>query len=116
MENEKEYIERESVINKINNLLSEYEDCDGIFIPKRLIPSGLCKVLNFIKQQPTADAQEVKHGKWTPMHHVGGILDGENFDKCSVCGYERFIADVKYKTIYNYCPNCGAKMDKKDED
>ena len=56
---EKEYIEREAIINKINELLSEYEDCDGIFLPKHLIPSGLCKALIFIKTQPTADVQEI---------------------------------------------------------
>ena len=53
----------------------------------------------------------VRHGRWETMHYEGGILDGTNFDKCSVCGYERIFEDEKLKTAFNYCPNCGALMD-----
>lgn len=44
---------------------------------------------------PSADVEEVKHGKW--MLHEG-------YDECNLC---------HAKTIYGYiyCPNCGAKMD-----
>lgn len=28
---------------------------------------------------------------------------------CSVCGYERTV-------LYNYCPNCGAKMQRKEDE
>ena len=45
------------------------------------------------------------------MHYEGGILDGINFDRCSVCGYERVFNDPALKTVFKYCPNCGAKMD-----
>ena len=66
------------------------------------------KILN---QFPAADVAPVRHGRWESMHYEGGILDGTNFDKCSVCGYERIFEDEKLKTAFNYCPNCGAKMD-----
>lgn len=96
---EKEYIEKNHLINTIINSTALYNST----------------VLKLIKIEPTADVQEVRHGKWLPMHYEYGILDGDNFDKCSVCGYGRLVGDIKYKTIYNYCPNCGAKMDKKGE-
>ena len=65
---------------------------------------------------PTADVQEVRHGKW----EVYGMLDyaqkptGRKVLRCSFCGYFtddlRSIVDCsKMKT--HYCPNCGAKMD-----
>lgn len=46
---------------------------------------------------PTVDAEPVRHGKWTvtPL-----------YTKCSECG-ESFMLIPQ-----NYCPNCGAKMDK----
>ena len=58
-----------------------------------------------------ADVAPVRHGRWEEMHYEGGILDGTNFDRCSVCGYERVFDDPAFKTVFKYCPNCGAKMD-----
>ena len=63
-----------------------------------------------VDEQPTVDAVEVVHGRWEEMHYEGGILDGTNFDRCSVCGYERVFDDPALKTAFKYCPNCGAKM------
>lgn len=64
-----------------------------------------------LREAPTVDAVEVVHGRWEEMHYEGGILDGTNFDRCSVCGYERVFDDPALKTVFKYCPNCGSKMD-----
>lgn len=47
----------------------------------------------------TADVQEVRHGEW---------IKSKNERKCSLCGYFYFTNTKSF----NYCPNCGAKMDK----
>lgn len=60
---------------------------------------------------PVADVVEVTHGKWKAGHYEGGILDGTDFEECSVCQFQRLFEDVTFKTTYSYCPNCGAKMD-----
>lgn len=65
---------------------------------------------------PAADVAPVRHGRWEEMHYEGGILDGTNFDRCSVCGYERVFDDPALKTAFKYCPNCGAKMEVDHED
>lgn len=52
-----------------------------------------------LKSIPTIDAEPVRHGKWFEYP----IADGMN--QCSVCGFLRFGES-------NYCPNCGARMDK----
>ena len=54
---------------------------------------------------PTADVQGVRHGKWLPTNHP-------EQKRCSACDVISFIA--LYPCIYraDYCPNCGAKMDK----
>ena len=67
-----------------------------------------------IADAPIVNAVEVVHGRWEEMHYEGGILDGTNFDRCSVCGYERVFNDPALKTVFKYCPNCGATMDEKE--
>jgi len=49
---------------------------------------------------PAVDAVEVRHGKW----NIGGMFD--DFYVCSYCGFKHPIT-----AAFNYCPNCGAKMD-----
>lgn len=62
-----------------------------------------------VKSAPTVDALEVHRGKWivqkSPDRYHAGLM------KCSVCGYD----DVVETDEYNYCPNCGAKMEENDE-
>ena len=62
-----------------------------------------------IDSLPVADVVEVRHGRW--IHPVPG--DGENH--CSVCHAEQpwFYGYGYYEP--NYCPNCGARMEKEDE-
>ena len=69
-----------------------------------------------IRYMKAADVAPVRHARWKEMHYEGGILDATNFDRCSVCGYERVFDDPALKTVFNYCPNCGAKMDGGDSD
>ena len=57
-------------------------------------------VANAIANAPTVDAVEVVHGRW---------LEGKTLEKCSICGKKGF-------PDWNYCPNCGAKMDGGNED
>ena len=56
---------------------------------------------------PTVDAAPVVHGKW---------IYGEDIDiQCSVCGADA-LTEGDYRQIKSrYCPNCGAKMDLKEE-
>ena len=57
-----------------------------------------------IDNAPTIDAVPVVHGYWLYGDEYAGHHDVD----CSVCGdYAR--------TYYDYCPNCGAKMDAKEE-
>lgn len=54
-----------------------------------------------IKNFSEADVVEVKHGFW----EQGDYYDYG--DVCSECEYDSRIEPCKY----NYCPNCGAKME-----
>ena len=57
---------------------------------------------------PTIDAVPVKHGK-----DIYYKAKGHCEFKCSVCGAEAHVVEGGELDggYFNYCPNCGAKMD-----
>ena len=93
---DKEYIERGALLKYID---------DELFLEQS--EKSYLKML--VRKQPTADVVEVRHGEWVEhpedwrMQMVG--------DKCSLCGWAVFGGVSEF----NYCPNCGAKMDGKGE-
>lgn len=55
---------------------------------------------------------EQKHGRWIPY---GRDTAYTKYYRCSLCGFEiAGYAESDDLIKYNYCPNCGAKMDGKD--
>lgn len=62
---------------------------------------------------PAADVAEVRHGRWMTTdaypHHL----------YCSVC-YKTYAKNAKWVNELdlptNYCPNCGALMEKKEDE
>jgi hypothetical protein len=68
-------------------------------------------MIDTIENEPSADVELVRHGKWEIKL---GFL-GEKYSECSYCRYDISNNDVPkhiLKYDYKYCPNCGAKMDK----
>lgn len=62
-----------------------------------------------IKALPAADVASVVHGRW--IHDGRRIESGIDWCHCSECGKsDNFCART------NYCPNCGAKMEEKEDD
>nr|DAJ66719.1 MAG TPA: hypothetical protein [Caudoviricetes sp.] len=61
-----------------------------------------------IEHIPAADVAPVVHSYWE--HMISS--DEENIDVCHNCKYPV----SRFWGITKYCPNCGAKMDGKDED
>lgn len=56
-----------------------------------------------LSHTPTIEAEPVRHGRWERKRHK---LFGNSYDYvCSACGCDYALAE------YDYCPNCGAKMD-----
>ena len=99
-----EYIEREDVLKTlVYHRLGDQDSLDFIDV----VLATAKKAVNRI---PAADVVKVKHGRWRDECVVG-------FDKkfctvfvCSACG-------KRYRTPgMNYCPNCGARMDKQEEE
>lgn len=96
-----EYID----VNRLKeNLITEIYSYSKGDIRKRLFARGLSLAYDIVNRQPTV---EPKHGHWIDRSVAF-------YRKCSECGCcmewnkEPFLhGDGEY----NYCPNCGAKMD-----
>lgn len=71
--------------------------------------AGIDEMCEKIKETPTADVVEVVHGEWEVC---GEDLNGEVTYKCSNCGKE-LVTLYGFEIDWNYCPECGAKMDGK---
>ena len=102
MANEKRLIDANALKEAMWNTDSDvYEFCQG-----RVTNMGISrlKLDDMIDDCPTVDAVEVVHAKWEKAH-IAGYL------KCNSCKdafiYEEWLKSGKW----NYCPNCGAKMD-----
>ena len=60
---------------------------------------------------PTIEAEPVRHGRWMETEYSAY----DNSYKCSACGEVwEFIEGTPKDNGANYCPNCGAKMDKEE--
>lgn len=64
-------------------------------------------VLNSIDYQPTADVEEVKHGKWEGEALTCSVCDRNISEICDADSYLSY--GIEDELIC--CPFCGAKMD-----
>lgn len=66
-----------------------------------------------VAEFPTADVAPVVHGEW--IDNGKECWDGSiyYFRQCDICGFERDDCNADYDTPY--CPNCGAKMERRTE-
>ena len=58
-----------------------------------------------LREAPTIDIAPVRHGRWVSIPYKLARI-------CSVCNRDEpyKFADID-ADVYDYCPNCGAKMD-----
>ena len=66
-----------------------------------------------ILNAPTVDAVPVVHGRW--KKHKPDSSGYANGFVCSCCGDTVYTDYSMKECVYNYCPNCGAKMNLEDE-
>lgn len=109
-ENEFEYFHSNTVgeyplirksLDLINRQKSEIERLKGSTIVNNIME--IQRIKREIKAATVCDMKDVKHGEWI---YVDGDV-GYNVYRCSKCGK---VISLDEEKIYNYCPNCGAKM------
>ena len=96
--------------------MSRYIDADELtefYEPYKDMQVPVNALLEQIKDTSTVDVVEVRHGKWSHDYIKDGMEYSDWFNlHCSVCGQMQFSTFGKW----NYCPNCGARMDEKGQE
>lgn len=96
-----DYIEREALM-KYPIRIDHYDKEHG----NKHFVLGIESVIEYAKNLPAADVAEVRHGRW--------IDYAEGGKQCTAC--KGVFWHGEYNPIEpNYCPNCGARMDKEDK-
>lgn len=94
----KEYIERAVAVKKFENYRRDCEE-ENDERAAQIFEDCISELMAI----PAADVAEVKHGRW---------IDGV----CSECGFDAmYYKGIPAQVYTDYCPSCGARMDKEDE-
>jgi len=80
------------------------------------VPCRACDVDDLkaeLENAQTVDVRENVHGKWIERKVIedGKAIDEWQSAKCSVCGKYHTTPYLYNFDDFNYCPNCGAKME-----
>lgn len=97
------YIERET-------LLAHLRKCKETSTGSGLTAAVITAIQSFVEGMPLADVAPVVHGKWAPSEGNPGFL------VCSACRDCYVVDEWADGKKWQYCPNCGAKMDGKGEE
>lgn len=99
-----EYIERKKLEEAFDN--ADPDVCESDMDGHSDWGFGRENVRDVIRGVPAADVAPVVHGRWIEDH---------DYLKCAKCGV-MVKWDFTFFDIgnWNYCPNCGAKMDIED--
>lgn len=92
--------------------MKEYiEKADAINLLWLFADESCASVVSDFENLPAADVADVRHGRWVDKTNISRSAVEQRVD-CSVCGQIFWTTAV---LSFNYCPNCGALMDKEDE-
>ena len=74
------------------------------------------EIIDALENIPSADVAPVVHGRWIEkwdLYDKGFYISRKVWYECSNCGMKTHYRDECFEkeVNYNYCPNCGAKMD-----
>ena len=95
-----EYVRREDLINHLAICKK------GTDIPN-LAWAAITAIECYVRDMPAADVAPVVHGRW-----IDGAEDftcGNHNAECSIC--RCYVSWDGCDEDFNYCPNCGARMD-----
>lgn len=105
----KEYIERVAVLNLLEKINPVDYGSMFDYQAHRAVSECLREARYGVESIPAADVAEVRHGKWNINEFFSD--DVQTAGEYSICG--EWIS--WFRNLPNYCPNCGARMDKEDE-
>lgn len=122
-----DYIDRQAAIDALWKELFAYEDAqekEAVDKGNEAIDEWFLKVRPCIQtvsdngrmailELPVADVEPVRHGRWL---YKPEMYDESTWE-CSECGEPYTLIDgAPVDNLYFYCPNCGATMDRKQDE
>lgn len=74
----------------------------------------LSEIVSYVESMPTVDAVPVVHGEWQWISSTYDRTPCEMKFRCSICHHE--VIRHNAEPWEHYCPQCGAKMDGKEQE
>lgn len=108
-----EYITKEAAIQAFEwseaDVIEDYGDGCNFGFSRDSIKGAINAI-------PAVDVAPVVHGRWVKkwdLYDKGFYISRKVWYECSNCGIKTNHKDESFEIEvgYNYCPNCGAKMD-----
>lgn len=99
-----EYIDRKVIEDAMEHLMNKYSKA---YTNNQFSKDCLRYIQKKLRATPTADVVPVKHGSWI-SHYYSGTTVAE--------GVVSSCCDMWNNRKTDYCPYCGAKMDRGDGD
>ena len=96
------YIDREALIEWLKRIPLK-DLSDGLGLCRVIMEDDFKKAIKNMPKSIIVDVSPVRHGHWD---------EGHEMMTCTNC-CEQF--DLYFKNDFNYCPNCGARMDEVNE-
>lgn len=111
-----EYIERKVAINRIKEYALDVYGIDlddakqfGGSSRAENYCEGLYEATELVDDIPAANVAPAVHGRWDDSGRYT-FPGGSTAVSCTECGCKLTVSEFRLNK-WNYCPNCGAKMD-----
>ncbi len=92
-------------INLIDARRGLHNYCLELFADKKIAEQIYRYLCNGIED--CEEAEPMKHGRWEQIVHP--------WYECSECGERTAVVNLNGEVVWNYCPNCGARMNEVEE-
>lgn len=98
-----EYIERDQILGYMDLVVIHARGVAGNDSILKKVTDIVENMRDLVAEAPAADVATVVHGRWEEADDGDGVV-------CSACR-EDFCTIYLETERFNYCPNCGARMD-----
>lgn len=102
-----EYIERETAKRAFQDIDAGRREGITLLSPEEATDY----LTEYLDEIPAADVAPMKHGHWIDKPYPN--YPAHDIRYCSECGWNIHKSKLRNSDInWNYCPHCGAKMDR----
>lgn len=93
----------------MRELIEKHDAIDALIEEFKRTPTVAIRAKHTVEKLPSAQPER-KTGKWE-RHYSRPNVYADLCWHCSECGYK---SSYNWANHYNFCPNCGSKMEEKE--